>query len=536
MTSPLLSIKQLDVTFQQGEKSTDAVKAVSLDVQNGETVALIGESGSGKSVTALSVLQLLPYPTAQHSQNSSIRFDKLELINASEKILRNIRGNRISMIFQEPMTSLNPLHTVEKQISEVLFLHEGLNKEQARNRVIELLELVKIHNPSERLESYPHQLSGGQRQRVMIAMALANKPDLLIADEPTTAVDVTVQAQLLELLQSLQKKLGMAILLITHDLRVVSKMASRVYVMKQGQIVESGAVDDTFSSPKHKYTRMLIDSKPSGHPDPIEAAATEIVQVKNLRVWFPIKRGFFRKTVGHIKAVDELTFSIKSGETLGLVGESGSGKSSLGMACLRLIDSNGEITISSQRIDHLNQRTLKPYRRDVQIVFQDPFGSLSPRMTIGQIISEGLVLHGIAQTPSMLDQIIEKALEEVGLSAEMKNRYPHEFSGGQRQRISIARAIALKPKFIVLDEPTSALDLSIQAQIIKLLRDLQEKYAISYLFISHDLNVVKALSHRVMVMKDGQIVEEGQVDQIFDKPTHEYTKTLLTASVELATK
>ena len=306
--------------------------------------------------------------------------------------------------------------------------------------------------------------------------------------------------------------------------------------MKQGQIVESGTVDDTFSSPKHEYTRMLIDSKPSGHPDPIEAAATEIVQVKNLRVWFPIKRGFFRKTVGHIKAVDELTFSIKAGETLGLVGESGSGKSSLGMACLRLIDSNGEITISSQRIDHLNQRRLKPYRRDVQIVFQDPFGSLSPRMTIGQIISEGLVLHGIAQTPSMLDQIIEKALEEVGLSAEMKNRYPHEFSGGQRQRISIARAIALKPKFIVLDEPTSALDLSIQAQIIKLLRDLQKKYAISYLFISHDLNVVKALSHRVMVMKDGQIVEEGQVDQIFDKPTHEYTKTLLAASVELATK
>jgi microcin C transport system ATP-binding protein len=440
------------------------------------------------------------------------------------------------MIFQEPMTSLNPLHTVEKQISEVLFLHEGLNKQQARNRVIELLELVKIHDPSERLESYPHQLSGGQRQRIMIAMALANKPDLLIADEPTTAVDVTVQAQLLELLQSLQKKLGMAILLITHDLRVVSKMASRVYVMKQGEIVESGTVDDTFSRPKHEYTRMLIDSKPSGCPDPIDAAAKEIVRVKNLRVWFPIKRGFFRKTIGHIKAVDEISFSIKAGETLGLVGESGSGKSSLGMACLRLIDSNGEIILSSQHIAHLNQRKLKPYRKDVQIVFQDPFGSLSPRMTIGQIISEGLELHGIAQTPPMLNQIIEKALEEVGLSAEMKNRYPHEFSGGQRQRISIARAIALKPKFIVLDEPTSALDLSIQAQIIKLLRDLQKKYAISYLFISHDLNVVKALSHRVMVMKDGQIVEEGQVDQIFDKPTNDYTKTLLAASVELATK
>ena len=535
MTSPLLSIKQLDVDFHQGEKRTSAVKKVTLDVHHGETIALIGESGSGKSVTALSVLQLLPYPTARHSQTSSIQFDKLELIGTSETTLRKIRGNRISMIFQEPMTSLNPLHTVEKQISEVLLLHEGLNKKQAKNRVVELLELVKIPNPIERLESYPHQLSGGQRQRVMIAMALANKPDLLIADEPTTAVDVTVQAQLLELLQSLQKKLGMAILLITHDLRVVSKRASRVYVMKQGEIVESGTVEDTFSRPRHEYTRMLIDSKPSGHPEPVNSNAPEIIRVKNLRVWFPIKRGFFRKTVGHIKAVDEINFFIKSGETLGLVGESGSGKSSLGMACLRLIDSNGEIIVANQRIDHLNQRLLKPYRKNVQIVFQDPFGSLSPRMTIGQIISEGLVLHGVAQTTQILDQIIGKTLEEVGLSGEMKNRYPHEFSGGQRQRISIARAIALKPKLIVLDEPTSALDLSIQAQIIELLRDLQKKYAISYLFISHDLNVVKAMSHRVMVMKDGQIVEEGQVDEIFNAPGDEYTKTLLAASVELST-
>ena len=536
MTSPLLSISNLDVSFHQGETHTIAAKNVSLEVYAGETVALIGESGSGKSVTALSALQLLPYPTAQHSQSSSIRFDSLELVQASEKTLRSIRGNRISMIFQEPMTSLNPLHTVEKQIGEVLFLHEKLNKHQARGRVIELLDLVKIPNPNERLESYPHQLSGGQRQRVMIAMALANKPDLLIADEPTTAVDVTVQAQLLELLQSLQQQLGMAILLITHDLRVVSKMASRVYVMKQGEIVESGTVEATFSNPQHNYTRTLINSKPSGHPQPISPAAAEVVCVESLRVWFPIKRGLFRKSVGYIKAVDDVNFSIKTGETLGLVGESGSGKSSLGMACLRLIDSSGNINIAKQKIDQLTQRALKPYRKNAQIVFQDPFGSLSPRMTIGQIISEGLVLHGLSKTPDALERMIENALAEVGLAAEMRHRYPHEFSGGQRQRISIARAIALKPKFIVLDEPTSALDLSIQAQIIELLRELQKKYAISYLFISHDLNVVKALAHRVMVMKEGKIVEEGSVERIFERPAHQYTKTLLAASVELSSK
>ena len=536
MTSPLLSISNLDVSFHQGETHTIAAKNVSLEVYAGETVALIGESGSGKSVTALSALQLLPYPTAQHSQSSSIRFDSLELVQASEKTLRSIRGNKISMIFQEPMTSLNPLHTVEKQIGEVLFLHEKLNKHQARGRVIELLDLVKIPNPNERLESYPHQLSGGQRQRVMIAMALANKPDLLIADEPTTAVDVTVQAQLLELLQSLQQQLGMAILLITHDLRVVSKMASRVYVMKQGEIVESGTVEATFSNPQHNYTRTLINSKPSGHPEPISPAAAEVVCVESLRVWFPIKRGLFRKSVGYIKAVDDVNFSIKTGETLGLVGESGSGKSSLGMACLRLIDSSGNINIAKQKIDQLTQRALKPYRKNAQIVFQDPFGSLSPRMTIGQIISEGLVLHGLSKTPDALERMIENALAEVGLAAEMRHRYPHEFSGGQRQRISIARAIALKPKFIVLDEPTSALDLSIQAQIIELLRELQKKYAISYLFISHDLNVVKALAHRVMVMKEGKIVEEGSVERIFERPAHQYTKTLLAASVELSSK
>ena len=536
MTSPLLSISNLDVSFHQGETHTIAAKNVSLEVYAGETVALIGESGSGKSVTALSALQLLPYPTAQHSQSSSIRFDSLELVQASEKTLRSIRGNRISMIFQEPMTSLNPLHTVEKQIGEVLFLHEKLNKHQARGRVIELLDLVKIPNPNERLESYPHQLSGGQRQRVMIAMALANKPDLLIADEPTTAVDVTVQAQLLELLQSLQQQLGMAILLITHDLRVVSKMASRVYVMKQGEIVESGTVEATFSNPQHNYTRTLINSKPSGHPEPISPAAAEVVCVESLRVWFPIKRGLFRKSVGYIKAVDDVNFAIKTGETLGLVGESGSGKSSLGMACLRLIDSSGNINIAKQKIDQLTQRALKPYRKNAQIVFQDPFGSLSPRMTIGQIISEGLVLHGLSKTPDALERMIENALAEVGLAAEMRHRYPHEFSGGQRQRISIARAIALKPKFIVLDEPTSALDLSIQAQIIELLRELQKKYAISYLFISHDLNVVKALAHRVMVMKEGKIVEEGSVERIFERPAHQYTKTLLAASVELSSK
>jgi microcin C transport system ATP-binding protein len=536
MTSALLKIDNLDVNFQQGDKLTSAARNVSLEINRGETVALIGESGSGKSVTALSILQLLPYPIAKHSDKSSIQFNGRELVGAPEKILRTIRGNQISMIFQEPMTSLNPLHTVEKQISEVLVLHEGLNKQQAKNRTIELLELVQIPNPAERLDSYPHQLSGGQRQRVMIAMALANKPDLLIADEPTTAVDVTIQAQLLELLQSLQNKLDMAILLITHDLRVVQKMASQVYVMRQGDIVESGMVTKTFADPQHDYTKMLINSKPSGHPKTVDESASEVIRANNLRVWFPIKRGLFRRTVGHIKAVDDVSFSVRSGETLGLVGESGSGKSSLGMACLRLIDSNGEILVSGQRVDQLTQRTIKPFRKDVQIVFQDPFSSLSPRMTIGQIISEGLTLHGIANNSIELNQIIEIALEEVGLSAEMRHRYPHEFSGGQRQRISIARAIVLKPKFIVLDEPTSALDLSIQAQIIDLLRNLQKKYDISYLFISHDLNVVRAMSHRVMIMKDGKVIENGSVNDIFDSPKQDYTKMLLAASTELTTR
>ena len=533
MTKPILSIRNLSVSFGQGTRTTDAVKNVTLTINKGETVALIGESGSGKSVTALSILQLLPYPNASHDKKSSVTYDELELVGLSEQKLQSIRGNKISMIFQEPMTSLNPLHTVEKQIGEVLYIHKGMKHEEARKRIIELLELVNISEPENRLQSYPHQLSGGQRQRIMIAMALANEPDVLIADEPTTAVDVTVQAQLLDLLQDLQKRLGMAILLITHDLRVVTKMAKRVYVMKNGQIVDSGPVKETFNNPSHDYTKILLNSKPSGQPKSINEDAKTIVDVNNLRVWYPIKRGFFRRTTGHIKAVNDISFSIKEGETLGIVGESGSGKSSLGMACLRLIESAGQIQVFGKTIDGLNQKQLLPHRKQAQIVFQDPYGSLSPRMTVAQIIGEGLSLHNVSVGTIPLNSVIDNALDEVGLSADARDRYPHEFSGGQRQRISIARAIALKPKFIVLDEPTSALDLSIQAQIIELLRNVQRKYSMSYLFISHDLAVIRAMSHQVMVMKDGEVVERGNVKSIFDSPANDYTKSLIAASMDI---
>ena len=533
MTKPILSIRNLSVSFGQGTRTTDAVKNVTLTINKGETVALIGESGSGKSVTALSILQLLPYPNASHDKKSSVTYDELELVGLSEQKLQSIRGNKISMIFQEPMTSLNPLHTVEKQIGEVLYIHKGMKHEEARKRIIELLELVNIPEPENRLQSYPHQLSGGQRQRIMIAMALANEPDVLIADEPTTAVDVTVQAQLLDLLQDLQKRLGMAILLITHDLRVVTKMAKRVYVMKNGQIVDSGPVKETFNNPSHDYTKILLNSKPSGQPKSINEDAKTIVDVNNLRVWYPIKRGFFRRTTGHIKAVNDISFSIKEGETLGIVGESGSGKSSLGMACLRLIESAGQIQVFGKTIDGLNQKQLLPHRKQAQIVFQDPYGSLSPRMTVAQIIGEGLSLHNVSVGTIPLNSVIDNALDEVGLSADARDRYPHEFSGGQRQRISIARAIALKPKFIVLDEPTSALDLSIQAQIIELLRNVQQKYSMSYLFISHDLAVIRAMSHQVMVMKDGEVVERGNVKSIFDSPANDYTKSLIAASTDI---
>ncbi len=527
---PVIEIKNLDVFFGHGESANQVVKSVNLNINPGETVALIGESGSGKSVTALSILQLLPYPLAAHSDTSSIRFQGAELVNEKESVLRKIRGNQISMIFQEPMTSLNPLHTVGKQIVEVLTLHKGLNKTLAKKRAIELLDLVKIPDPQGRFDSYPHQLSGGQRQRVMIAMALANDPKVLIADEPTTAVDVTVQAQLLELLAELQQRIGMSILFITHDLRVVKKIAQRVYVMKSGEIVESGTTDSVFSTPTHEYTKRLLSSQPSGTPDAIASDAKTLVAIKDVKVWFPIKRGIFRKTIGHIKAVDEVSFDIKEGETVGLVGESGSGKSSLGQAILRLISCEGSIHFQDQELNSLSLKELRPFRRLIQVVFQDPFGSLSPRMTIGQIVGEGLnLLENIQDAENAVDQ----ALTEVGLDVSMKNRYPHEFSGGQRQRIAIARALILKPKLIILDEPTSALDLSIQSQIIELLRSLQRKYSMSYLFISHDLNVIRALCHQIIVMKDGKFVETGSSQEIFEQSKNAYTRALIDASIDI---
>ncbi len=529
---PVIEIKNLDVFFGHGESANQVVKSVNLNINPGETVALIGESGSGKSVTALSILQLLPYPLAAHSDTSSIRFQGAELVNEKESVLRKIRGNQISMIFQEPMTSLNPLHTVGKQIVEVLTLHKGLNKTLAKKRAIELLDLVKIPDPQGRFDSYPHQLSGGQRQRVMIAMALANDPKVLIADEPTTAVDVTVQAQLLELLAELQQRIGMSILFITHDLRVVKKIAQRVYVMKSGEIVESGTTDSVFSTPTHEYTKRLLSSQPSGTPDAIASDAKTLVAIKDVKVWFPIKRGIFRKTIGHIKAVDEVSFDIKEGETVGLVGESGSGKSSLGQAILRLISCEGSIHFQDQELNSLSLKELRPFRRLIQVVFQDPFGSLSPRMTIGQIVGEGLnLLENIQDAENAVDQ----ALTEVGLDVSMKNRYPHEFSGGQRQRIAIARALILKPKLIILDEPTSALDLSIQSQIIELLRSLQRKYSMSYLFISHDLNVIRALCHKIIVMKDGKFVETGSSQEIFEQSKNAYTRALIDASIDIVT-
>jgi len=527
---PVIEIKNLDVFFGHGESANQVVKSVNLNIDLGETVALIGESGSGKSVTALSILQLLPYPLAAHSDTSSIRFQGAELVNEKESVLRKIRGNQISMIFQEPMTSLNPLHTVGKQIVEVLTLHKGLNQTLAKKRAIELLDLVKIPDPQGRFDSYPHQLSGGQRQRVMIAMALANDPKVLIADEPTTAVDVTVQAQLLELLAELQQRIGMSILFITHDLRVVKKIAQRVYVMKSGEIVESGTTDSVFSTPTHEYTKRLLSSQPSGTPDAIASDAKTLVAIKDVKVWFPIKRGIFRKTIGHIKAVDEVSFDIKEGETVGLVGESGSGKSSLGQAILRLISCEGSIHFQDQELNSLSLKELRPFRRLIQVVFQDPFGSLSPRMTIGQIVGEGLnLLENIQDAENAVDQ----ALTEVGLDVSMKNRYPHEFSGGQRQRIAIARALILKPKLIILDEPTSALDLSIQSQIIELLRSLQRKYSMSYLFISHDLNVIRALCHKIIVMKDGKFVETGSSQEIFEQSKNAYTRALIDASIDI---
>ena len=532
--SPLLTVDNLSVAFDLPGGSVPAVRGISFDLAKGETLALVGESGSGKSVTALSVLQLLPYPMAKHP-SGSIRFKGQELVNAPEATLRTVRGNQISMVFQEPMTSLNPLHTVEKQVNEVLFVHKAMNRAAARARTLELLRLVGLSEAERRLGAYPHELSGGQRQRVMIAMALANEPDLLIADEPTTALDVTIQAQILALLKQLQQRFGMALLLITHDLGIVRKMADRVCVMTDGRIVEHAATADIFGRPQHDYTRRLLAAEPKGEPARPPADARDVMGGQDIRVWFPIKKGVLRRTVDHVKAVDGIDIRVREGHTVGVVGESGSGKTTLGLALLRLLGSRGRITFVGNDLQGLQFKALRPLRREMQVVFQDPYGSLSPRLSVAEIVEEGLKVHKIGGSAVERDRMICGALEEVGIDPASRHRYPHEFSGGQRQRIAIARAMVLKPKFVVLDEPTSALDMSVQAQIVDLLRDLQEQHRLAYLFISHDLKVVRALSDEVIVMKDGKVVEHGDREQIFRAPRDAYTQALLKAAFELET-
>ncbi len=528
----LINVEDLSVDFRGGGKVTHAVKHVSFDIGRAETVALVGESGSGKTVTALSILKLLPYPSASHP-SGKIWFKGENLMTLRDSGLRAIRGNKISMIFQEPMTSLNPLHTIEQQVGEVLKIHRGLSDRAARVRVLDLLDKVGIDDPKGRLASYPHQLSGGQRQRVMIAMALANEPDLLIADEPTTALDVTIQAQILDLLAKLKDEFHMAMLLITHDLGIVRKMADRVCVMNSGEIVERGRAQQIFASPQHPYTKHLLASEPKGAPPPANAKAVTILEAKDLKVWFPIKRGFLRSIVGYIKAVDGIDLAVKEGQTLGVVGESGSGKTTLGLALLRLVSSEGPIVYLGNRIDSYDSKRMRPLRRHMQIVFQDPYGSLSPRLSVGQIIEEGLVIqnHGLSQDER--NARVAHALKEVGLDPAWRDRYPHEFSGGQRQRIAIARALVLEPKFLILDEPTSALDVSVQAQIVDLLRELQKKHKLAYLFISHDLKVVRALANSIIVLRHGKVVEQGPARTVFAKPKTDYTKALLAAAFEL---
>ena len=529
----LVSVEDLSVDFRGGGGNVvHAVRNVSFDIGKAETVALVGESGSGKTVTALSILRLLPYPAASHP-SGVIRFKGEDLMALPLDGLRHVRGNQISMIFQEPMTSLNPLHTIEQQIGEVLKIHRGLSNSAAQARVLDLLDKVGIEDPKGRLDSYPHQLSGGQRQRVMIAMALANEPDLLIADEPTTALDVTIQAQILDLLLKLKSEFHMAMLLITHDLGIVRKMADRVCVMTNGEIVERGTTHDIFASPQHPYTKHLLASEPKGSPPAANAKAPVILEAKDLKVWFPIKRGFMRRTVGHIKAVDGIDLAVKEGQTLGVVGESGSGKTTLGLALLRLVSSEGPIVYLGNRIDGYDSKRMRPLRRDMQIVFQDPYGSLSPRLSIAQIIEEGLLIQKPDVDRAERRARVSKALKEVGLDPASQDRYPHEFSGGQRQRIAIARALVLEPKFLILDEPTSALDVSVQAQIVDLLRDLQKRYKLAYLFISHDLKVVRALANAIIVLRHGKVVEQGPARTVFTKPKTDYTKALLAAAFEL---
>jgi microcin C transport system ATP-binding protein len=528
----LLQVRDLSVVFHSAGRTTLAVDKVSFDIGRGETVGLVGESGSGKSVTALSVMQLLPYPAAEHP-SGSIQFKGRELMGASERTMREVRGDDITMVFQEPMTSLNPLHTVERQVGEILKLHRGMSDQAAQARVLDLLHQVGIQEPERRLESYPHQLSGGQRQRVMIAMALANEPDLLIADEPTTALDVTVQAQILKLLKELQRDLGMSMLLITHDLGIVRKVAERVCVMTKGKIVEQGDTAEVYERPQHEYTRHLLAAEPKGKPPPADSTAPVVMAADDLKVWFPVKRGFLRRTVGYIKAVDGIDVAVREGQTLGVVGESGSGKTTLGLAMLRLISSEGRIAYLGKPIEKYSFRDMRPLRKEMQIVFQDPYGSLSPRLSIAQIVGEGLIVQGHGLSYEERRERVARALEEVGIDPATMDRYPHEFSGGQRQRIAVARTMVLEPRFVMLDEPTSALDMSVQAQIVDLLRELQRRHNLAYMFISHDLKVVRALSNEVVVMRHGKMVEYGPSIEVFANPKSDYTKALIAAAFDI---
>ena len=522
----ILTVDDLKVSFRQDGHIIEAVRGISFSLERGETLAIVGESGSGKSVTALSTVSLLG---GNALISGRVMYRGRQMLGVDQRHLRRVRGNDISFIFQEPMTSLNPLHTIEKQLRESLALHQSLVGEPARNRIVELLTKVGIRDATERLSGYPHQLSGGQRQRVMIAMALANKPDILIADEPTTALDVTIQAQILELLMELKVSEGMSLLFITHDLGIVRRIADRVCVMKDGEIVETASTSKIFERPEHQYTQKLLAAEPSGEPKPVSDPASNVLECRHLKVWFPIQRGLLKRTVGYVKAVNNTTVSVRAGETLGIVGESGSGKTTLALAIMRLISSDGEILFQGQDIRRLSVRELRRIRKDMQIVFQDPFGSLSPRMTCFQIISEGLAIHNV-DTGRDKHSLVAEVMEETGLDPNTMDRYPHEFSGGQRQRISIARAMVLRPRLLVLDEPTSALDMTVQVQIVELLRNLQTKYGLCYLFISHDLKVVRSMSHKIVVMRSGDVVEYGQAADIFSNPKVEYSRTLLKAA------
>ncbi|MBU9814023.1 microcin C ABC transporter ATP-binding protein YejF [Rahnella sp. C60] len=527
LSAPLLQIKNLSVAFRQGKQQREVVSSVSLDIRAGETLALVGESGSGKSVTALSVLRLLP--SAAVYPQGDILFAGQSLLQASTGTLRQIRGNQIAMIFQEPMVSLNPLHTIEKQLTEVLTLHRNLRGDAARTEILRCLDRVGIRQAASRLRDFPHQLSGGERQRVMIAMAVLTRPKLLIADEPTTALDVSVQAQILSLLDELKQEMGMAMLFITHNLRIVRRLADTVAVMQNGRVVEQQPRTALFSQPQHSYTRQLLQAEPQGRPQPLTGNPPVLLDVKNLDVGFPVKRGLLRRTVGIKHAVNQISFQLRRGESLGVVGESGSGKSTTGLALLRLLKSQGEIWFDGQPLHAFSRKKMLPFRSRIQVVFQDPFSALNPRFTVGQIIAEGLRVHRAVSEQERDTEVI-RAMQEVGLDPQSRYRYPTEFSGGQRQRIAIARALILQPEMLILDEPTSSLDKSVQAQILTILSQLQQRYGLSYLFISHDLHVVRALCHQLMVLRNGEVIEQGECEQIFTAPQEAYTRTLLAAS------